>query len=87
MDGARKPTLAQAVVRLVALVLVLTCFVNVAISPPSPALATACAGDEQILLAPAAPQVGGSLMVAAMSGFPHTPGCDQIGNAADSGAG
>ncbi len=71
MDRARRPTLAQAGVRLVALLLLLTCLFNVAISPASTALAAVCAGDEQILLAPEAPRVGSSLMVAAMSGFPH----------------
>lgn len=71
MVGARGPTLAQAGVRLTALVLLIACLFNVADSPSSTALAAVCAGDEQILLAPAAPQVGSSLMVAAMSGFPH----------------
>jgi hypothetical protein len=63
--------MAQAGVRLVALVVLITCFFNVAISPSATALAAVCAGDEQILLAPEAPHVGSSLMLAAMSGFPH----------------
>ena len=71
MDAARRPTLAQAGVRLVALVLLLVSLFSVVISPSSTARAAVCAGDEQILLAPAAPHVGSSLMVAAMSGFPH----------------
>jgi hypothetical protein len=87
VDGARRPTLAQAGVRLVALMLLLTCLLNVAMSPSSTALAAVCAGDEQILLAPEAPHVGSSLMVAAMSGFPHTQRRDQIRSSADFGAG
>ena len=82
MAGAMRPTVAQAGTRLAALLLLLVSLFNVAISPPSTALAAACAGDEQILLAPAAPRVGSSLMVAAMSGFPHIAGPDQIGSAA-----
>ena len=68
MDAAWRPSLARAGVRLVALMLLVTCLFNLAISPSSMALAAVCAGDEQILLAPTAPHVGGSLMVAAMSG-------------------
>lgn len=71
MERAWRPTLAQAGVRLVALVLLLICLFDVVISSSSTALATACAGDEQILLAPAAPIVGSSLMVAVISGAPH----------------
>ncbi|HZO29057.1 MAG TPA: hypothetical protein VFH48_24050 [Chloroflexota bacterium] len=71
MVGARGPALAQTGVRCVALLLLLTCLVDVTISPSSTALASVCAGDEQILLAPTAPHVGSSLMVAAISGFPH----------------
>lgn len=71
MDGARRPSLARAGVRLVALTLLISCLFNVAISPSSTVLAAACAGDEQILLAPSTPRVGDTLMVAAMSGASH----------------
>ena len=65
------PTLAQAGVRLVALVTVLACLFNVVISSPAAAQGAVCAGDEQIVLAPNEPRVGGRLMVAVFSHAPH----------------
>lgn len=71
MEGARRPTLAQDGVRLVALLLLAACFANIAILPSSAALAAVCAGDEQIVLAPNTPRVGGRLMVAVFSHVAH----------------
>jgi hypothetical protein len=74
VDGVRRPTLAQAGVRLVALVTVLACLFSVVISSSAAAQSAACAGDEQIVLAPSAPRVAGRLMVAVFSHAAHEQG-------------
>jgi hypothetical protein len=71
MGGLRRPAPAGAVVRLVALVMLLAPLLAPSLALPSNALAAGCNGDEQILLAPAQPRVGSPMIVAAVSRFAH----------------
>jgi hypothetical protein len=64
------PTLARVGARLAALVFLVTCLLPPALTSPL-AHAAGCLGDEQILLAPAEPRVGSSLMVVAVSHYAH----------------
>jgi hypothetical protein len=65
------PTLARAAVRLVALTLLLVSLFPIAASSSSRALAAGCAGDEQIMIVPAQPRVGGQVIVMAVSRVAH----------------
>jgi hypothetical protein len=58
-------------VRLVAVLLLLAAPLAAWIAPTSVVMAAGCVGDEQLLLAPARPRVGGLLIVAAVSRAPH----------------
>ena len=71
MRGVARRGLMSAVTRIVAALLLLAGFLNAVVATTSPALASACAGDEQILVAPAVPRVGGQLIVAAFSHVAH----------------
>jgi hypothetical protein len=71
MRGAARRGFVSAVTRGVAALLLLAGLLNAVVATTSPALASACAGDEQILVAPAVPRVGGQLIVAAFSHAAH----------------
>jgi hypothetical protein len=71
MRGATRRGLLSAAARVVAALLLCIGLVNAVIGPSTSALASACAGDEQILVAPAVPRVGGQLIVAAFSRVGH----------------
>jgi hypothetical protein len=71
MAGATRPGLAQAGVRLVALVLLFVCLFNSVLTSPPTAQAASCAGDEQILFFANDPRVGNRVVVAVFSHAPH----------------
>ena len=71
MEGWPGPALARAGARLAALALLLMGLLPIILPAPPRASAAGCLGDEQILLAPAEPHIGSSLIVAAVSHFAH----------------
>lgn len=74
MTRAQERPPAFAGVRLLSVLVLVIAFVAGPIFPTEAALAAACFGDEQLLMAPADPHPGDALTVAAVSRFPHEHG-------------